>query len=89
MATAPPLILVGVFMMKPVLEINWSELDEAIPAFMAMLLIPLTFSISNGIIWGFLTYTFCKLVMGKAKEIPKFLYVINLLCILMLYFDHS
>lgn len=84
-ATAPALILVGAFMMAPVLKIKWDQLDEAIPAFLAMLLIPLTFSISHGIIWGFLSYTMCKLVMGKGKEIPPFLYVIDVLCILMLF----
>lgn len=84
-ATAPALILVGIFMMAPVLKIKWDELDEAIPAFLAMILIPLTFSISHGIIWGFLSYTLCKLIMGKVKEIPKFLFVIDALCILMLY----
>lgn len=85
-ATAPALILVGVFMMSPILKIKWDTLEEAIPAFLAMLLIPLTFSISHGIIWGFLSYTLCKIVMGKIKEVPKFLFVIDALCILMLFF---
>lgn len=84
-ATAAPLVLVGVFMMKPVILIKWDELDEAIPAFLAMILIPLTFSISNGIIWGFLSWTVCKLAVGKGKEISWFLYVINLFCLGMLY----
>ncbi|MBK23059.1 MAG: permease [Halobacteriovorax sp.] len=84
-ATAPALILVGAFMMAPVLKIKWDQLDEAIPAFLAMILIPLTFSISHGIIWGFLSYTLCKLIMGKHKEIPKFLYLIDALCLVMLF----
>ena len=84
-ATAPALILVGIFMMAPVLKIKWDELDEAIPAFLAMILIPLTFSISHGIIWGFLSYTLCKIFVGKIKELPKFLFVIDALCLLMLY----
>ena len=49
-ATAPALILVGVFMMKPVVKINWHRLDDAIPAFFGMILIPLTYSITQGII---------------------------------------
>lgn len=84
-ATAPALVLVGVFMMKPVLKIKWDQLDEAIPAFLAMVLIPLTFSISNGIIWGFLSWTLCKLVVGKGREISPFLFVIDLFCIGMLF----
>lgn len=87
-ATAAPLVLVGAFMMKPVLSIKWDQLDEAIPAFVAIILIPLTFSISNGIIWGFLIYTVCKLIKGQVTEIPPFLYFINLLCILMLIIGH-
>ncbi|MFT6070131.1 MAG: AGZA family xanthine/uracil permease-like MFS transporter [Bacteriovoracaceae bacterium] len=85
-ATAPALILVGVFMMAPVLKVKWDALEEAIPAFLAMLLIPLTFSISHGIIWGFLSYTLCKIILGKIKELPKFLFVIDALCLFMLFF---
>jgi AGZA family xanthine/uracil permease-like MFS transporter len=83
-ATAPALVLVGVFMMKPVLQINWGELDDAIPAFMAMILIPLTFSITQGIIWGFLSWTFIKLLMGKKEEITPMLLVIDVFAILSL-----
>jgi AGZA family xanthine/uracil permease-like MFS transporter len=52
-ATAPALIIVGVFMMKPIAKINWSELDDAVPAFLALVLIPFSYSITQGIIWGF------------------------------------
>ncbi|MBC7891023.1 MAG: NCS2 family permease [Sphingobacteriaceae bacterium] len=76
-ATAPALVLVGVFMVKPVLKIDWSQLDEAIPAFLAMVLIPFTYSITQGIIWGFLSYTFLKVVAGKWREIPPMLWVID------------
>ena len=64
-ATAPALVLVGVFMMKPVISINWSELDDAIPAFLALILIPVTYSITQGIVWGFLSWTAIKIVVGK------------------------
>jgi AGZA family xanthine/uracil permease-like MFS transporter len=83
-ATAPALILVGVFMLKPVLKINWSNMDDAIPAFLAMVLIPFTFSITQGIIWGFLSWTFIKLAMGKYKEISVALIVIDIFAILLL-----
>jgi len=83
-ATAPALILVGVFMLKPVLKINWSNMDDAIPAFLAMVMIPFTFSITQGIIWGFLSWTFIKLAMGKYKEISVTLVVIDILAILLL-----
>ncbi len=83
-ATAPALVLVGVFMMKPVLQINWGELDDAIPAFMAMILIPLTFSITQGFIWCFLIWTFINLLMGKKEEITPMLLVIDVFAILSL-----
>lgn len=83
-ATAPSLILVGVFMMKPVLRINWTELDDAIPAFFAMILIPLTYSITQGIIWGFLSWTIIKIAVGKRHEVTLMLIIIDLLAILAL-----
>jgi AGZA family xanthine/uracil permease-like MFS transporter len=86
-ATAPALILVGVFMLKPILKINWLTLDDAIPAFLAMVLIPFTYSITQGIIWGFLSWTLIKLAMGKYKEISFTLIVIDILAVVMLTFE--
>ncbi len=83
-ATAPALVLVGAFMIRPVTKINWQELDEAIPAFLAMVLIPFTYSITQGIIWGFLSWTALKLVTGKHSEISVVLWVINVFAILSL-----
>ena len=80
-ATAPALVLVGVFMIKPITKINWTHFDDAIPAFLALVLIPLTYSISQGIIWGFLSWTLLKLVTGKRREIPAMLYVIDVMAI--------
>ncbi len=83
-ATAPALVLVGVFMMKPILKINWTKLDDAIPAFLAMLLIPLTYSITQGIIWGFLSWTAVKLLTGRANEVTLGLIIIDIFAILAL-----
>lgn len=83
-ATAPALVLVGVFMINPVLRINWSNYDDAIPAFLAMILIPLTYSITQGIIWGFLSWTIIKLAIGKANEITFMLVIIDIFSILAL-----
>ena len=71
-------------MLKPVLKINWATMDDAIPAFLAMVMIPFTFSITQGIIWGFLSWTLIKLAMGKYKEISVTLIVIDLFSILLL-----
>jgi len=81
-ATAPALVLVGVFMMRPVTKINWLALDDAIPAFLAMVLIPFTYSITQGITWGFLSYSAIKLLTGKAKEVSLALWIIDAFCIL-------
>lgn len=83
-ATAPALVLVGVFMMKPVLKINWTNFDDAIPAFLGMILIPLTNSITQGIIWGFISWTVVKLAVGKTEEVSPTLIVIDILAIVAL-----
>lgn len=85
-ATAPALVLVGVFMMKPVVKINWNQLEEAFPAFLAMVLIPFTYSITQGIIWGFLSWTALHIATGKIREISFALWIINVFAILALIF---
>lgn len=84
-ATAPALILVGVFMMKPITKINWIKYDDAIPCFLGMILIPLTYSITQGIIWGFLSWTIIKIAIGKRKEVSVMLIIIDLFAILALW----
>jgi adenine/guanine/hypoxanthine permease len=85
-ATAPALVLVGVFMMKPVIRINWNDLSEAFPAFLAMVLIPFTYSITQGIIWGFLSWTALQLLSGRARDISIALIIIDIFAILALIF---
>ncbi|MFW6366410.1 MAG: NCS2 family permease [Spirochaetota bacterium] len=83
-ATATALVLVGVFMMKPVSEIQWTKFDDAIPAFIALILIPLTYSITQGIVWGFLSWTVIKIFTGKSNEVTPTLIIIDILAILSL-----
>lgn len=87
-ATAPALIVVGVLMMKPVTKINWDKLDDAIPAFLAMVLIPFTYSITQGIIWGFLSWTIIKVVNKKANEVSWMLVIIDIFALWALYLGH-
>jgi adenine/guanine/hypoxanthine permease len=87
-ATAPALILAGVLMMKSVTKINWDDYEEALPAFLAMVLIPFTYSITQGIIWGFLSWTVINLFSNKFSEIPKMLIIIDLFALLSLYLGH-
>jgi AGZA family xanthine/uracil permease-like MFS transporter len=86
-ATAPALVMVGVFMLKPILKINWDKFDDAIPAFLSLVLIPFTYSITQGIIWGFLGWTVIKILIGKYKEISITLILIDLLAITMLIYE--
>ncbi len=83
-ATAPILVLIGLFMMKPVVKIEWNKFEESIPAFLSLILIPLTYNITQGIIWGFLSYTVLKILSGKIKELPIMLYFIDGFAILAL-----
>lgn len=83
-AVAPVMIIIGVFMLKPLMNIKWNNFEEAIPAFLALVLIPLTYSITQGIIWGFLSFTIIKVLVGKTREVPPFLWVIDIFAILSL-----
>ncbi|KAB7727534.1 NCS2 family permease [Rudanella paleaurantiibacter] len=87
-ATAPALVLVGAFMMQPITRIHWDQLDEAIPAFLALVLIPFSYSITQGIIWGFLSWTVIKLAVGKRHEVPTGLLIIDAFCLLALWSGH-
>jgi len=65
---APVLILVGMYMMRGVKKIAWDDLTEALPAFLALVLMPLTFSITEGIAVGFISYSLLKVMRGRADE---------------------
>jgi AGZA family xanthine/uracil permease-like MFS transporter len=73
-ATAPALIVVGIMMIGAFKHIDWTELDEAVPAFFASILMGLAYNISIGIAFGFIFYIIVKLCQGKAKEIHPILW---------------
>jgi AGZA family xanthine/uracil permease-like MFS transporter len=87
-ATAPALVLVGAFMMKPVTRIKWDQLDDALPAFLALVLIPFSYSITQGLIWGFLSWTVIKVAVGKSHEVPLGLWIVDAFCVLALTAGH-
>jgi AGZA family xanthine/uracil permease-like MFS transporter len=68
-ATAPVLIAVGYLMIEPIVQINFSEMTEGIPAFLALLAMPVTYSIADGMFLGIVSYVILKLVTGKVKDI--------------------
>jgi len=78
-ATAPALIVVGVLMMSSIVKINWSDYEQAFPAFLTIVIIPFSFNISYGIAAGFMFYCIIKLVRSKIKEVHPIMLVVSLL----------
>ncbi len=84
--TAPALIIVGSMMMGSIAKIKWNELDEAFPAFLVILSMPLTSSIATGIALGFISYPLLKIAKGKWREVHPLLYVFAVLFFYQLAF---
>ncbi len=78
-ATAPALILVGLFMCSRAKDIPWDDITEAFPAFLTLFLMPFTYSIANGLAAGFICYPVLKLLTGRWKEVPLSLWFISFL----------
>jgi AGZA family xanthine/uracil permease-like MFS transporter len=76
-ATGPVLILVGCMMASVLAEIDWNDLEIAIPAFLTMMTIPLTFSIASGLAFGFSSYTALKIFRGKFREVSWLVYALT------------
>ncbi|OAT86486.1 NCS2 family permease [Desulfotomaculum copahuensis] len=81
-ATAPVLILVGTLMMGEVVHIKFDDFTEAFPAFMTIVMMPLTYSIAQGLAFGFMSYTIIKLITGRYKENNAVTYTLTILFIL-------
>jgi AGZA family xanthine/uracil permease-like MFS transporter len=85
-ATAPALIIVGSFMASAVGEIDWADFTIAVPAFLTMMMIPLTFSIANGLAFGFTTFTLLKLFRGEFRRVNAVVYILTLLFLVRFYY---
>lgn len=83
-ATAPALIMVGFFMMKNILNIDFKNLEIGFPSFLIIILIALSYSISTGLAFGFVSYTLIKLFRGKWSEVRPALWVITILSLIFL-----
>ncbi len=86
-ATAPALIIVGLFMLSSVLRINFDDFTESIPAFLTMIMMPFAYSIAQGIVFGILGFVFLKLLTGRHKEISIPVYIIGALFIVKMVVD--
>ena len=77
-ATAPPLILVGALMMSEVGKINFVDFSDGLPAFLTIIMMPLTGSIANGFAFGFVSYVFMKTAVGKYKEVSWIMWLVSI-----------
>jgi AGZA family xanthine/uracil permease-like MFS transporter len=86
-ATAPVLILVGASMFRTVGQISFSKIEEGLPAFLTIILIPLTFSITQGILWGFISHVALYVLVGRRREVHPIMYVLALISIGLLVLE--
>lgn len=81
-ATAPVLIIVGLFMMESVTKIDFTDYTEGLPAFLTVIMMPLAYSISEGLVFGVISYVLLKMIAGKGKQVHLVMYIIAILFIL-------
>ncbi len=86
-ATAPALILVGLFMISSVVRINFEDMTEALPAFLTIAMMPFAFSIAQGIVFGMLSFVLLKVLSGKLRHISITMWVIFFLFVTKLILD--
>jgi len=78
-ATAPALVIIGFLMMQSITQINFEEIESAIPAFIVIISIPFTYSISHGIGYGFITYVILKIAKGEFKKVHPLMYAASII----------
>ncbi|HUE84429.1 MAG TPA: NCS2 family permease [Pyrinomonadaceae bacterium] len=88
-ATASVLILVGLAMFKSVTQISFSRIEIGLPAFLTIILIPLTFSITQGILWGFISHVGLYLMVGRRRDINPVMYALALVAVGLLLLEHA
>jgi AGZA family xanthine/uracil permease-like MFS transporter len=88
-ATAPVLILVGATMFRSVAGLSFAKMEDALPAFLTIILIPLTFSITQGILWGFVSHVALYLLAGRRREIHPVMYALALVSVGLLLLEHA
>ena len=84
-ATAPVLILVGLMMMTTVLKVDFTDYSEAIPAFMCIIIMPMAYSISEGIVFGVISYVLINLLTGKYKKLSIGMYILAAIFVLKFF----
>jgi AGZA family xanthine/uracil permease-like MFS transporter len=88
-ATAPVLVLVGAAMFRSVARLSFNRMEDALPAFLTIILIPLTFSITQGILWGFVSHVALYVLAGRRREIHPVMCALALLSVGLLLLEHA
>lgn len=86
-ATAPALIIIGLFMMSSVGKIDFSDISSGLPAFITIIFMPFTYSIAQGVIFGMLSFTIIKLFSGKTKDISVTMYILAIFFLIKIVLD--
>ena len=88
-ATSAVLLVVGVSMFRTVTRVSWDRLEEALPAYVAVVLIPLTFSITQGLLWGFVLHAALHALVGRARDVRPMLWGLAVLAAVLLVLEHT
>ena len=83
-AVAPALIIVGLFMIENIVNVEFKDYTEGLPAFITIVMMPFAYSIADGVVFGFLSYVFLKVLTGNAKDVSKTMYILAILFIIKL-----
>ena len=86
-ATAPALIIVGLFMITSVVNVNFDDMSESLPAFLTIVMMPFSFSIANGIVFGMLSFVILKMLNGKFKHVSVTMWIVFVLFILKMVLE--
>ncbi len=84
-ATAPALVMVGLFMLESVVKIDFTDFTEAIPAFLTIIMMPFAYSIAEGLVFGILSYVILKLLTGKRKDVTIVMYIVAVIFLIRLF----
>jgi AGZA family xanthine/uracil permease-like MFS transporter len=85
-ATAPALLYVSCLMLRELLDIDWNDVTEVVPAVLTALGMPFTYSVANGVAFGFIAYAVLKLLTGKASTVPVMVWIIAAVFIFKFYY---
>jgi adenine/guanine/hypoxanthine permease len=85
-ATAPALILVGSFMLSPIIKVDFNDYTESIPVFLTVIMMPLTYSIAEGIVFGMLSWVLLKVISGRRREVSLVMYILSIVFLAKFFF---